>query len=160
ERGEILLGVLACPNLPARFNDSTVAAPATGQLYAAVKGQGARAFDLGPNDAIAAQRQIHVSPVADPALAQWCERVASSDRNHDITAQIIERVGITAEPRRIDSQAKYAVVARGEATVYLRHSLSDYREKVWDHAAGMIVTTEAGGRVTDVHGKPLDFSLG
>lgn len=159
ERGEILLGVLACPNLPARLSDPS-SSSSCGQLYAAVRGQGSQAFDLGPADAIVARRDIHVSPTADPACAQWCERVESSDRNHDITAQIIERVGITADPHRIDSQAKYAVVARGEAAVYLRHSLSDYREKVWDHAAGMIVTTEAGGRVTDVYGKPLDFSLG
>ena len=36
----------------------------------------------------------------------------------------------------------------------------DYREKIWDHAAGMIVVEEAGGRVTDVRGQPLDFRRG
>jgi 3'(2'), 5'-bisphosphate nucleotidase len=30
----------------------------------------------------------------------------------------------------------------------------------WDHAAGMLVVEEAGGRVTDIHGVPLDFSYG
>jgi 3'(2'), 5'-bisphosphate nucleotidase len=70
-------------------------------------------------------------------------------------------VGIVNEPHRIDSQAKYAAVARGDAALYLRHSLSKtYIEKVWDHAAGVIVTEEAGGRVTDVHGQPLDFTAG
>jgi len=33
-------------------------------------------------------------------------------------------------------------------------------EKIWDHAAGWRVIVEAGGTVTDVYGKPLDFSLG
>ncbi len=35
-----------------------------------------------------------------------------------------------------------------------------YEEKIWDHAAGLIVVEEAGGRVTDVYGKKLDFSRG
>lgn len=29
-----------------------------------------------------------------------------------------------------------------------------------DHAAGALLVEEAGGKVTDVLGKPLDFSLG
>jgi 3'(2'), 5'-bisphosphate nucleotidase len=37
---------------------------------------------------------------------------------------------------------------------------ADYREKIWDHAAGKIVVEEAGGRVTDVFGNALDFSKG
>ena len=35
-----------------------------------------------------------------------------------------------------------------------------YREKIWDHAAGKLIVEAAGGTVTDMHGKPLDFSLG
>ena len=31
---------------------------------------------------------------------------------------------------------------------------------MWDHAAASIVLTEAGGVVTDLHGKPLDFGHG
>jgi len=162
ERGEILLGVLACPNLPAVL-DRVGASQASGmgQLYAAVRGNGAERIDLKAGDAIAARSPLRVSPNSDPALARWCERVESSDRNHDLTAQVVERVGIRAAPDRLDSQAKYAVVARGESSLYLRHSLNPtYREKVWDHAAGVLVTEEAGGRVTDVFGRPLDFSRG
>jgi HAL2 family 3'(2'),5'-bisphosphate nucleotidase len=161
ERGEVLLGVLACPNLPATFAaDAAGGTNSLGQLYVAVRGGGAQRCDLGPGDAIVSQKPIHVSPIADPALAAWCERVESSDKNHDVTAQVVERIGITVPPRRLDSQAKYAVVARGDAVLYLRHSLSDYREKVWDHAAGVLITREAGGKVTDIHGQPLDFSRG
>jgi 3'(2'), 5'-bisphosphate nucleotidase len=61
----------------------------------------------------------------------------------------------------MDSQCKYAAVARGDASVYLRlPTRSDYEEKIWDHAAGWIMVNEAGGEVTDVRGEPLDFSLG
>ncbi len=63
----------------------------------------------------------------------------------------------------MDSQAKYAVLAAGEGDVLLRlisPSRPDYREKIWDQAAGSIVIEEAGGRITDLDGKPLDFSHG
>jgi 3'(2'), 5'-bisphosphate nucleotidase len=33
-------------------------------------------------------------------------------------------------------------------------------EKIWDHAGGALVVTEAGGRVTDITGADLDFTLG
>lgn len=162
ERGQVLLGVLACPNLPSAIGQSSAAPPAgLGQLYAAVRGSGAERLDLGAGDAILSRKPMHVAASDDPTLAHWCERVESSDKNHDLTAQVVDRIGIRTPPDRLDSQAKYAVVARGDASLYLRHSLNrDYREKVWDHAAGVLVTQEAGGRVTDVTGKPLDFSQG
>ncbi|MBW2714276.1 MAG: 3'(2'),5'-bisphosphate nucleotidase, partial [Deltaproteobacteria bacterium] len=44
---------------------------------------------------------------------------------------------------------------------YLRlPSAKGYREKVWDHAAGALVIEEAGGKVTDLDGKPLDLTSG
>jgi len=61
---------------------------------------------------------------------------------------------------RVDSQAKYAMVARGDAEIYLRLPRGDYVENIWDHAAGMMLVEEAGGAVTDLTGKPLDFSHG
>ena len=36
----------------------------------------------------------------------------------------------------------------------------EYQEKVWDHAPGSLLVTEAGGICTDMFGKPLDFSKG
>src|SRR4030042_1160885 len=36
----------------------------------------------------------------------------------------------------------------------------DYREWIWDQAAGSLLVTEAGGRVSDLAGAELDFSRG
>jgi len=36
----------------------------------------------------------------------------------------------------------------------------DYVEKSWEHAGGVLLTEEAGGTVTDVLGKPLEFKHG
>ena len=36
----------------------------------------------------------------------------------------------------------------------------DYREKIWDHAAGSVIVECAGGRVSDAEGRDLDFRHG
>ena len=103
-----------------------------------------------------------VSP-RPPALAEarFCESVESGHSTRTHSARIAARLGITAEPYRIDSQCKYAAVARGDASIYLRlPTRADYREKIWDHAAGKFVVEQAGGVVTDVTGAPLDFAHG
>jgi 3'(2'), 5'-bisphosphate nucleotidase len=150
EEGQVVAGVLGCPNLPL---DSD-----SGALFAASRGRGASVAPLwaeGPG------RPVHVAAVASPAEARFCESVESGHSNQEQSARIAARLGIRSEPFRIDSQCKYAAVARGDASIYLRMpTRADYREKIWDHAAGMIVVEEAGGRVSDVSGKPLDFGRG
>ena len=75
-------------------------------------------------------------------------------------AAIASRIGIAAPPLRVDSMVKYALLARGDAQLYLRLPGAGYAEKIWDHAAGVLVVTEAGGTVSDIHGKPLEFTHG
>lgn len=154
EHGEPVAGVLGCPNLllnPER--------PEQGQgcLFVAVKGQGATLCTLDGTY----MDSISVAPVADPSQARFCDSVEAAHASHAEHAKIAEFLGITTPSYRIDSQCKYAVVARGEASIYLRLSPTPkYRSWIWDHAAGAIVVQEAGGRVTDMEGKPLDFSQG
>jgi Inositol monophosphatase family len=52
-----------------------------------------------------------------------------------------QKLGVKAPPVRIDSQAKYGALARGDGAIYLRFPHKGYREKIWDHAAGSIVVT-------------------
>ena len=93
--------------------------------------------------------------------ARFCESVESGHSAQGDAAAVAARLGITAPPLRMDSQAKYAVVARGEADIYLRlPTRADYREKIWDHAAGALIVAEAGGVVTDIAGRPLEFNHG
>jgi len=44
---------------------------------------------------------------------------------------------------------KYAALARGDAEIYLRFTLKGYREFIWNHAAGAIITT---GMQIFIHG--------
>lgn len=154
EDGEIVLGVLGCPNLPL---DADQADDVRGCFFTAVKGQGTTMYALDSDRSEA----VSVTAIDDPRHASFCESVESAHSSHSDSARVAEILGVEAEPFRIDSQCKYAAVARGNASIYLRlPTKKGYEEKIWDHAAGHILVTEAGGRVTDVDGKPLDFSLG
>ena len=150
--GEVVVGALGCPNL------ELPAGGARGALFTAARGQGAWQRPLYGDGPAAA---VRVSREADPRCLRFCEPVEKEHSSHGDAARIAKRLGIAAAPVRLDSQAKYAVVARGEAEAYLRLPKSaDYVEKIWDHAGGAIVVEEAGGKVTDVMGHPLDLTCG
>jgi 3'(2'), 5'-bisphosphate nucleotidase len=154
EDGEVTLGVLGCPNLPV---SAANADGPKGCIFVAVKGEGAYQRTLDD----ATEARIQVTDIADTAQASFCESVEKAHSSHSHSARIADRLGITVPPFRIDSQCKYAAVARGDASIYLRlPTKPGYVEKIWDHAAGWRVIVEAGGQVTDVYGTPLDFGMG
>lgn len=124
-------------------------------MLIAVKGQGAYQRSL----ADPTETKISVSGQAEGDKAVLTESPNSSHSSPHLTS-IREDLGTTADPLLIDSQCKYAVVARGDSDVYLRYSGLTYKECIWDHAPGVIIVEEAGGSVEDMSGKPLDFSLG
>lgn len=151
--GRIELGLLGCPNLPANADGSSL-----GCLFWAVRGAGSHVAGL---DNSLPEMPIQVSSAQDPEQTRFCESVESAHSSHGLSAKVADRLHITREPKRIDSQAKYAVVARGEAEIYMRlPAKAGYKENIWDHAGGVLLVEEAGGTVTDVMGKPLEFIHG
>lgn len=149
ENGEIKVGVLACPALT--IGDKT------GILLVAVRGEGATMQAIAGGN----PEPIKVTSSSDAEHFRFVESVESGHGDQASQSAIAQAAGITADSMRMDSQAKYAAVASGQAVLYLRlpsPKSPDYREKIWDHAAGVIIVEEAGGRVTDMTGKPLDFS--
>ncbi len=105
--------------------------------------------------------KVQVVPADDTTNLRFVESVESSHGDQEGQKAVAEAVGITAPSRRLDSMAKYGIVASGQAALYLRlpsPKTPDYRENIWDHAAGSVVVEEAGGRVSDIHGQPLNFA--
>lgn len=154
--GEIVVAAVGCPNLGESVQQSD--SPRFGLMYSAVRGAGAEVRSIWLSDE---PRPVRVSAEADVSQMRFCESVESGHSSHGHSAQVAERLQISAEPVRLDSQAKYCVVARGEADIYLRlPTRAGYREKIWDHAGGVLVVQEAGGQVSDVTGRPLDFTRG
>lgn len=151
--GVVQVAAVACPNLTLRAHADT-----KGVVAMAVRGEGTLLHRLSDTEEMG---EAGVTDVADPAEARFSESVESGHTSHSQSAVISRLLGITKPATRLDSQAKYVVVAGGDADIYMRlPSGRRYVENIWDHAAGMLVVEEAGGRVTDIRGKDLDFSHG
>ncbi|KAF2858652.1 3'-phosphoadenosine 5'-phosphatase [Piedraia hortae CBS 480.64] len=167
--GEVAVGVLGCPNLPVSDSEPLtegIGANASdeegrfGVLFSAVTGQGAQSRPLTQGE-LKEGHTIKMRPVNKLPEATFCESVEAGHSSQSDSARIAEKLGITNPSVRMDSQAKYGSIARGAGDLYLRLPVrKDYIEKIWDHAAGDLIVREAGGEVTDVDGKRLDFSRG
>lgn len=152
-KGEVILGLLGCPGM--QYD-----AERKGCIFMAERGKGARQLWLGDLDV---NKDISVSYEKDGHLMKFVESVEKEHADHNFHGQLCKTLGIECKPERLDSQAKYGIVARGDASAYLRlpsPEHPDYKQKIWDHAAGSIIIEEAGGKVTDIFGKSLDFTQG
>ena len=156
--GQVQMGVLGCPNLEEGYKSNP---GGRGTLAISVRGEGAWLTSLETErDPFS---ELHVS---DTNVATQARLLRSFESGHTNIGQIdyfAQEFRVEVEPVRMDSQAKYVLLALGKGELYLRLLSSkqpDYREKIWDQAAGSLIVEEAGGRVSDLHGRVLDFTTG
>jgi len=155
--GQVQIGVLGCPHLSDAYRPDF---GGPGSLVIGARGQGAWTTSIeSPGDFA----RLEVSRISDASQARILRSVESGHTNVGQIDQFALALGAQAEPVRLDSQAKYAVLAAGGGELYLRllsPSRTDYREKIWDQAAGSLILEEAGGKISDLSGKRLDFTPG
>lgn len=160
ENGVVQLGALGCPNITPDLQEKI---GGEGSLLIAQRGGGSWISTLGGPISEGNFSPLSVSDQSDPALARLMRSFESGHTNTTLIDEFQRELGGEADPVRMDSQVKYALLASGEGEIYLRllsPDRMDYREKIWDQAAGSIIVEEAGGIVTDLDGKVLDFSQG
>ncbi|KAJ6770475.1 PHOSPHATASE [Salix purpurea] len=173
EEGKIVIGVLGCPNYPRKkewlsHHHSSQTMPKMsdtsetwekGCVMYAQRGSGEAWMQplIHGNKkhtwSNSAQR-VQVSSIDDPALTTFCEPVERANTNHSFSAGVAHSMGFKKQPLRVHSMVKYAAIARGDAEIFMKFAQSGYKEKIWDHAAGVIIVEEAGGVVTDVWRPP------
>ena len=155
--GVVQIGVLGCPNLrDASIEDRT----GPGTLIVAQRNRGTWATTLEGNRKY---RRLSVSTTDDGVKARLVRSVEKAHTNASQVDLLAEALGTSQPPVLMDSQAKYALLAAGAGDIVLRLLSKDkptYKEKIWDQAAGSLVVEEAGGKITDLDGKPLDFRHG
>ena len=180
EDGVLKVGAMGCPNMPKmgevleydssytygfspRLVSKMLAGEALGWykgcMFTAVKGEGTF---MSPCDASikADPIPVSVSEAFDPEEAKFCEPVMKANSSQGFTASVADNLGIESKPLRVYSQVNYGSVARADADVFMKFPKAGYKEKIWDHAAGVIIVEEAGGKVTDAGGAPLDWAGG
>ena len=146
--GRVSLGILGCPNLGAG-----------GTLFWATENGDSWKMEVANGKT----ESVQVSALSDSRQMKFVESYESSHSDKDTQLAISRLLQIEHAPEQMDSQVKYGIVAAGAAEIYLRipnPATPDYREKIWDHAAGSMIVEQAGGKVSDIQGKKLDFTTG
>jgi 3'(2'), 5'-bisphosphate nucleotidase len=154
--GEPVLGVLASPGF---YSDADETHEDLGVLTYGLLGSGAWMEPLagGPS------HPIEVSEISDPRRAIMLASYEATHTDRAFLGRVAEALGRgpDASTRLLDSQDKHAMIASGGGDVYLRvPPRPDYSERVWDQAAGYAIVKAAGGQISDLSGRPLDWSTG
>ena len=156
ENGQVKLGALGCPNLSVDLQPDI---GGEGASLIAVKGGGAWVFGMEGDET----NRLRVSDVDRGVDARILRSFAAEHTDPDKQERLVTSLGTSHEAVHMDSQAKYALLAAGRGDLIFRlvsPERPDYEEFIWDQAAGSLIVTEAGGRVTDLNGRDLDFSSG
>ena len=106
--GKVELGVLGCPNLPQKWDDPQAQ---RGCLFVAERGKGTSMFSLEGKYL----KQIHVSQT----IRRLVDAPSATYHDCDAHRQIAQQIGLITPPIEMFGQAKYGVIARGEASVYI-----------------------------------------
>ena len=119
--------------------------PSTGTLYRAARGHGASIVDESGT------RALKVSTVEDLASIRL---VASKSHRSERIDQVRSVLGVQDEMNIGSVGLKLGLIARGDRDLYVNPaSLSS----LWDTCGPEAILVEAGGRMTDLYGAPLDY---
>jgi len=121
--------------------------PLTGVLYHAVSGQGTWIIrpDLKPERAA----------VSDQNELSLMRLAASRSHRSPRMDQVVKAFRVKQEIRRGSVGIKVGLIIEQQCDLYVHLSP---RTKQWDTCAPEIILTEAGGRVTDLFGRPLEYN--
>ena len=105
--------------------------------------------------------RLSVSGLAKPSQARVLHSFETAHSDVAQLGNMLRVLGANGAPLLLDSQAKHVVLAARHADLLLRFPTDPgSHDAVWDHAAGALLVSEAGGQVSDLAGRPLDFSTG
>lgn len=123
--------------------------PATGRHYEAIRGHGA--WRLEPTDV-----PVRLAVSARSDLAEVRIGVSRTSPGERLT-RLLAGTPLGANATPLGASLKLVAVAAGEldGTLCLHG-----REQSWDTAAPGLLVTEAGGRITDVDGRPFAYGPG
>jgi 3'(2'), 5'-bisphosphate nucleotidase len=114
-------------------------------LYRAVTGHGAVVEEAGST------RPLRVSDRRDP---RGCRLVSSASHRMATIDQVRAALGIDDEISLGSVGLKLGLIARAERDLYVN---PEGFSKLWDSCAPEVILAESGGKLTDIHGRRLDY---
>jgi 3'(2'), 5'-bisphosphate nucleotidase len=120
--------------------------PIGDKLYFAARGQGAFIERSGGN-----AERIHVSDVHEPSQIRM---VASKSHRTETIDRVRAELGISDELNVGSVGLKLGLIAEGARDLYVNPA---GHSKLWDACGPEAILVEAGGRLTDLRGAPLDY---
>ncbi|KAK4247260.1 hypothetical protein C7999DRAFT_32341 [Corynascus novoguineensis] len=173
--GREVVGVLGCPNwryeadLPVgewRIWENVVDEGGMGLMLSAVRGQGATVRPMGRGCELLPGRRVDRGR-GKPVALRDMHFVDSQKSPATLTEKVRELARMAGAAYRgtniYSSHMRYAaVVLGGRECVQLRWPKPTKGPwSIWDHAGSQLIYTESGaGKVTDLFGKPIDFTAG
>ncbi|MFH1800689.1 MAG: inositol monophosphatase family protein [Candidatus Omnitrophota bacterium] len=157
--GKVELAALGCPELELQGHKGL----GKGVGILAAREQGCWAASLDSQKGSQGWVRLGVSKCREVRQARMLDSFDPGHKHAEKNRLICEALGILKDPVPMDSMAKHAVIASGDAEIFFRtlpRKEPGHREKIWDVAAGALAIEEAGGRVTDLKGRELDFGAG
>ena len=159
------VGVLGCPNLSlasGKISETSAPADGIGIMLSAVAGEGTylRRLTFGALDRPTRARVN--GDIANTSELRLVECAASSSMNNTKHRLTAHKLGAAFPGTELWSQQlKYVALTVGGHDAMIRIPCSDWhRTCVWNHAGGHLIYEEAGGKVTDMYGREIDFGAG
>jgi len=158
------VAAFGCPHVNlenGRISEQDTDTKGPGVLVSAIKGNGTWIRPLSRGALLEAKR-VAKSKVEDVGKVRFAENCNTTTPQFEDRHKIAEKLGAKWEPLHIYStQLRYIALTLGACEVVLRTPKpTDAPSHVWDHTGGVMVFVEAGGKVTDLNGKELDFTSG
>jgi len=164
--GKEMVGVLGCPNLSlkaGRVREKNVDEKGLGLMLSAVRGQGAIIRPIGTGGLQPAQKiERSLDGPVDLKDLHFVDYTRSKLWGHEKVRLIAERLGAAYPGTEVwSSHMRYVALIVGGGDIQVRIPLKkDTTSYVWDHAGAQLIFTEAGGKITDLYGKEMDFGAG
>ncbi|KAF7595065.1 hypothetical protein BBP40_007468 [Aspergillus hancockii] len=164
DSGEQKVGVVGYPNLAfesTSIREDAVDSDGYGMMLSAVKGQGAYKRRMAQSGLQIPERN---------SLRPWRrmeEKIIFTESSvslvNDREKHKLIRDMMLANPSvdLFSMQVKYAALAVGACNAMIRLPNSkNHRFPAWDHAGGMLIFEESGGKITDLYGRPFNYACG
>lgn len=166
EDGKEVVGVLCCPNLrlkDGRVVEDNVDTDGLGIMLSAVRGQGVSVRYLTHSTTLPTPNPVpRLESPANLKDLHIVDSLNSTALRHDIIQDVAGKFGAQYPGTEVwSSHIRYASLIMGGADAQIRVPCSpNAKVCIWDHAGAQLIFTEIGGKITDLDGQPIDFSVG